>query len=234
SKVSKIRALHKNPKGNTDKIGTERNPIEYIEDDLFGFMFPISKEDLAADQNKNKEEEEEEEEGVAKEEVMNIRGLFRTSPFSSSILGGLRKDGWEGTDLNYVSLVEGSSQPYKTQFMNTALQGIFCLNYNRLGVFTNVGDRAELDQSMIKKYLENEMLVERPDKPEYFSLEKIVETAAPTVGTNVKEGKKSSSSKKPKERFEQIKKSGKVYELANLQTIRKERASALLKSLAVL
>lgn len=229
SNVSKIRALHKNPRGNTDKIGTERNPIEYIEDDLFGFMFPISKED----QNKNKEEDDEEEDGVAKEEAMNIRGLFRTSPFSSSILVGLRKDGWEGKDQNYVSLVEGSSQPYKTQFMNTALQGIFCLNYNRLGVFTNIGDRAELDQSMIKKYLDDKMLVERPDKPEYFSLEKIPETA-PTVGANVKEGKKSSSSKKPKEHFEQIKKLGKVYELANLQTIRKQRASALLKLLAVL
>ena len=30
-KSSTIRALHKNPRGNTDKIGAERNPIEYIE-----------------------------------------------------------------------------------------------------------------------------------------------------------------------------------------------------------
>jgi hypothetical protein len=67
-----------------------------------------------------------------------------------SLCGVRREDAWEGKDQNYVSLVEGSSQPYKTQFMNTALQGIFCLNYNRLGVFTNIGDRAELDQSMIK------------------------------------------------------------------------------------
>ena len=42
---SKIRALHKNPKGNTDKVGSERNPIEYIEDDVFGYMYPISKAD---------------------------------------------------------------------------------------------------------------------------------------------------------------------------------------------
>ena len=47
-KPSTIRALHKNPKGNTDKIGSERNPIEYIEDDIFGYMYPISKADMAA------------------------------------------------------------------------------------------------------------------------------------------------------------------------------------------
>lgn len=229
-KISKIRALHKNPKGNTDKIGTERNPIEFVEDDLFGYMYPISKED--SERNKNKkieaEEDDEEEEGEEikmTEEGMKIRGLFRTSPFSSSILVGLRKDGWEGKDQNYVGLVEGSSQPYKTQFMNTALQGIFCLNYNRLGVFTNVGDRAELDQEMIRKYLDNKLLVERPEKPEYFSLEKSAET-------EVKETKK--STKKPKEHFDQVKRTGRVFELANPETIRKDRASALLKSLAVL
>jgi hypothetical protein len=31
--------------------------------------------------------------------------------------------------------------------MNTALQGVFDLHYDRLGVFANVGDRAELDQA---------------------------------------------------------------------------------------
>jgi hypothetical protein len=135
-------------------------------------MYPISKEDSAAKNKKiEAEEEDEEEEGEETKEIqegMNIRGLFRTSPFSSSILVGLRKDGWEGKDQNYVSLVEGSSQPYKTQFMNTALQGIFCLNYNRLGVFSNIGDRAELDQPMIKKYLDNKMLAERPENQSIF------------------------------------------------------------------
>jgi hypothetical protein len=33
-KESVIRALHKNAKGNTDKIGTERDPIKFAEDDL--------------------------------------------------------------------------------------------------------------------------------------------------------------------------------------------------------
>ena len=108
---------------------------------------------------------------------MTIRGLFRTSTLATSILRGLRKDGWEGKDQNYVSLIEGSSQPYKTQFMNTALQGVFDLHYARLGVFSNVGDRAELDQAMINKYVASKMLIKRQDQPEYFSLEKIPESA---------------------------------------------------------
>ena len=42
--------------------------------------------------------------------------------------------------------------------MNTPLQGIFCLNYKRLGVFSNVGDKVELDDQTIKQYLNNKMI----------------------------------------------------------------------------
>lgn len=236
TKPSTIRALHKNPRGNTDKIGSERNPIEYIEDDIFGYMYPIAKADresgaetesLTAD---NEDETLEDEVAGETKETMAVRGLFRTSAFASSILRGLRKDGWEGRDQNYVGLVEGSSQPYKTQFMNTALHGVFDLHYDRLGVFVNVGDRAELDQAMIKKYLGSKMLIKRQDQPEYFSLEKASlsdAAASRQAGT--------ATSKKPKkERFKPIKKFGSIYELANATQIRKERATALLKSLAVL
>ena len=152
---STIRALHKNPKGNTDKIGSERNPIEYIEDDVFGYMYPISKADMKAINDEAEVEVEDDEEetieseieplvGGKAKEAMTIRGIFRTSTLASSILRGLRKEAWEGKDQNYVSLIEGSSQPYKTQFMNTALQGVFDLHYDRLGVFSNIGDRAEV------------------------------------------------------------------------------------------
>jgi CRISPR-associated protein Cst2 len=239
---STIRALHKNLKGNTDKIGSERNPIEYIEDDVFGYMYPISKADMAAIMKAEAETEDDEDETIETEaegkgndkEVITIRGLFRTSALASSILRGLRKDGWEGRDQNYVGLVEGSSQPYKTQFMNTALQGVFDLHYDRLGVFANVGDRAELDQAMINKYLDSKKLVVRPDKPEYFSLEK-EEIAAAAEAKPQLTTKQSAATKKPKkEHFKPIMKFGSKYELANAGQIRKERATALLKSLALL
>jgi CRISPR-associated protein Cst2 len=252
-KPSTIRALHKNPKGNTDKIGSERDPIEYIEDDVFGYMYPISKAEAAinkaeAEAEAGTETEGDEDETIVEtesegkgngKEAMTIRGLFRTSTLASSILRGLRKDGWEGRDQNYVSLIEGSSQPYKTQFMNTALQGVFDLHYDRLGLFSNIGDRAELDQEMINKYLNSKMLIKRQDQPEYFSLEKIPESAAAAAEAKPQPTKQSAaektSKKKPKNvRFDAIKKFGSIYELTNAAQIRKERATALLKSLVVL
>jgi hypothetical protein len=93
--------------------------------DVFGYMYPISKADMAAikkaedeavieteteaedDQAETTETETKVEGSDDDKEAMTIRGLFRTSALSSSILRGLRKDGWEGKDQNYVSLVEG-------------------------------------------------------------------------------------------------------------------------------
>jgi CRISPR-associated protein Cst2 len=78
---------------------------------------------------------------------------MRPSPFISSILRSLRKDGWQGDDEGFVHLKTGSPLPYKTKFYNTQLQGVFGLNYARLGVFRNDGDRIELDENLVKRYL---------------------------------------------------------------------------------
>ena len=235
--ASQIRALHKNPKGNTDKIGTERNPIEYIEDDVFGYMYPISKEDQARDKKAKAaadDDEDDEDEangngngnsgGSKEDEALTIRGVFRTSAFTSSILKGLRKDGWEGKDQNYVSLIEGSSQPYKTQFMNCPLQGVFTLDFSRLGVYTNLGDRLELDQQMIDRYLASQTIVERSEHPEFYGLEK--ESIA-----GITEEKAKHLKKKPKQYYAQTKKLGVTYELTNAAQVKHERASAVLNSL---
>lgn len=72
------------------------------------------------------------------------------------------------------------------------MQGVFCLNYNRLGVFWNIGDRIELDEAKIADFLQNQKIKVTQDQG----------------------------------------KSGKIYEMTDAQTKRKERASALLKALA--
>jgi CRISPR-associated protein Cst2 len=235
-KASKIRALHNNKDGNTDKTGGEFNPIEFPEDDIFGYM-RAKKGSGKIEEAKVTEEEEEEEKEAGEEELVKeeggsrIKGIFRTSPFSSSILVGLRKDGWEGKDQAYVHLLEGSAQPYKTQFMNTPLQGIFCLNYKRLGVFSNVGDKVELDEGTVKQFLHNKKisLLQIPSQQaEYYSLEKKIETVEET---DKKTGKMVT---KKKEVQEPTKKYGKVYEIANAKKQRLDRASELIKALAVL
>src|SRR5690606_20925004 len=60
---SELRAIKQSAKGSTSKIATELNPIEFPEDDLFGYMKSGDK---------------------------NEESIQRTSPFKTSILKGIR------------------------------------------------------------------------------------------------------------------------------------------------
>jgi CRISPR-associated protein Cas7/Cst2/DevR subtype I-B len=123
-----------------------------------------------------------------------VKALMRASPFASSLLVSIRRRGWEGSDEGFVHLREGTPQPYNTEFYNTHLQGVFCLDYGRLGVFWNIGDRIELDEEKAERFLKADKL-------------RVVEDKG---------------------------KLGKIYELTKAAASRKDRASALLKALAVL
>jgi CRISPR-associated autoregulator DevR family len=168
---SQMRALKLNADGNTDKVGTERDPVSYVEDDAFGYMVTSK----GSGKLKVTEEvtEENGEEGE-KEEGGRVKTVSRTSPLSTSILVGLKKDGWEGKMESYVSLTEGNSLPYKTQFANTGFEGMFSLNFSRLCKFSNIGDRIELDEELREKYLENKMIVEKGEQ-EYFGIQQTEE-----------------------------------------------------------
>lgn len=125
-----------------------------------------------------------------------LKALMRASPFAASLLVSVRRRGWEGLDEGFVHLKEGTPLPYSTEFYNTHLQGVFCLDYGRLGVFWNIGDRIELDEDKAERFLKDN---------------------------------------EPKLRVAEDKgKLGKIYELTNAATSRKERAGALLNALAVL
>jgi CRISPR-associated protein Cst2 len=228
---SQMRALHNNADGHTDKVGTEKDPVGYVEDDAFGYMFTqkgsgkikVEENDgiveLADEKNGDVEE--------APEEAVRVKTVSRTSPLATSILVGLKKDGWVGRAESYVSLIEGTPLPYKTQFANTPFEGMFSLNYGRLCKFSNVGDRVELDESIIKKYLDNKTLVELKEQQEYYGLE---ETTADVIATSGKNKGK----KEKKKVFTQKKNFGSVYEIFNAVQKRKERAAAIIKTIAVL
>jgi CRISPR-associated protein Cst2 len=99
-------------------------------------------------------------------------------------------------DKGFVHLEQGFPLPYNTEFYNTHLEGVFCLDYQRLGVFWNLGDRIELDEEKAERFLGmNPPLI------------RLVEDK----GTL-----------------------GKIYEMTDAPTKRKERATALLQALAVL
>ncbi len=182
--ASELRALDVNEKGNTNKIGGEFNPVDFPEDDIFGYM--------RAEKGQGKSKAEDEDEEDKKATGRKTRALMRASPFSASILISLRKTGWQGRDEGFVHLKEGSPQPYTTEFYNSNLQAIFCLNYKRLGLFSNIGDRIELDETKAEEFLKNKKITIKQD-----------------------EGK-----------------SGRIYEMTDAKSKRRERAAALLKAIS--
>jgi len=169
-----------NKKNNTNKVGAEVDPVNFAEADIFGFMNTEKTQKKTKDVIIDDEEEDDdineefaEDNSKGKDEV---RPSIRTSPFQSSILVSLRKTGWEGIDNGYVHPqglskeveeknpdANPTSLPYNTKFYNTQLQGIFGLAYSRLGVFRCEGDRIEINQLLVKKYLNEKKIEQHPD-----------------------------------------------------------------------
>lgn len=124
-KPSELRAIGDgSEKGSTNKIATELNPIDFPEDDLFGYM------------KSGKKDEE---------------SIQRTSPFKTSILKGIRNMRALNVDEAFVHLKEGTPLPYSTRFYSTHLEGFFNLEYYRLGVYDNLGSHQELATELIEK-----------------------------------------------------------------------------------
>jgi CRISPR-associated protein Cst2 len=244
-KRSIMRAFKQDNDGHTSKAGGALDPVTYLEDDIFGYMYtaegsgkpvvpatsssngtePLVAETESETDEANSEEAEQPATGAAAAE--RVKSIARTSPLSASILVGLRKHNWQGKDEAYVHLTEGTPLPYSIQFANTPFQGIFSLNYSRLCRYSNVGDRIELDDKLVKQYLESNTIKELSDKPEYYSLE------TKNADLVVTKGKKKGQTKKGKI-YTPVEKYGKVYELVDAIQTRKERASALINSIAVL
>jgi len=155
--ASELRAIGESERGTTAKIAGELDPVEYPEDDIFGYM-------RAEKGQGRKSDEDVEEEGEIKKGG-KIKALIRASPFAASILMSLRRSGVLSKDEGFVHLKEGTPLPYTTEFYNTHLQGVFCLNVGRLGVFKNIGDRVELDDSKIVEWIRSGKITITSEEP---------------------------------------------------------------------
>jgi CRISPR-associated protein Cst2 len=125
---SELEAIGKSEgKGSTNKISTKLNPLDFPEDDLFGYMRS----------------------GSSKEESVQ-----RTSPMKTSILKGIPGKRMLNTDEAFVHLKEGTPLPYSTQFYSAHLEGFFLLEYYRLGVYDNLGSHVELEASLLEQIAE--------------------------------------------------------------------------------
>jgi len=270
--ASELQAIGWNSKGNVNKVAGQLNPVEFPEDDIFGYMRAQSGHD-----RRRVATEDEDEQG---EFDTKTRSVMRASPFAASLLVSLRSNGWRGEDEGFVHLTrydpealaeaqverflrsasEGNYEskkdvwrrlesfgqewaaevrsaatepnfekllgllsakgnekhkevrfignatsplPYATRFYNTHLQGVFCLDYSRLGVFWNLGDRVELEEKQTRKFLDQKMIVDVTCDQGYQALT-------------------------------QNGRLGRVYRMVDIGRVRKERAGVLLKALAVL
>jgi CRISPR-associated protein Cst2 len=146
---SELKAVHYNKKGNVDQIASELNPIDFADDDLFGYMRAKGK--AKAKESTDEDEAEEEKKTETKSKAAGkVKSIMRASPFTTSLLVSIKRMKSLPVDEGYVHLKEGTPLPYSTRFYSTHLQAIFSLNYGRLGVFSNVGDRIELDEQNVE------------------------------------------------------------------------------------
>ena len=179
---SDIVAIGWNPKGNVNKISSELNPVDLAEDDIFGYM--RTEKELGKPREEEADELDEivESEETAKKPGAKTKAVMRPSPFLASLLVSTRATAWRGRDEGFVHITrfdpealeeaekerkkKGQGEidrpctplPYTTEFYNTNLQSVFCLNYSRLGVFRNLGDRIELDEALVPKFMREEKI----------------------------------------------------------------------------
>jgi CRISPR/Cas system-associated protein Cas7 (RAMP superfamily) len=100
---SEIQSIAWNSKGNTSKVSGQVNPVDFAEDDLFGYMR------AAEGQGKRKEKDDavdpsvDDDDEDADDDASNkIVSVMRASPLATSILASIRAEGWEGKDDGYV------------------------------------------------------------------------------------------------------------------------------------
>jgi len=170
---SVLKVLKRNKNGNPSKIGGEFNPVDFPEDDIFGYMRTegeISSEEqksISANESQTQEEESSSSSGRTTQKPQTktkTKTLSRTSPFLTSVLMSLRRDESRTKDKAYVHLQSGESLPYTTEFYKTNMQSIFCLNYKKLGRFSNLGDRVEIDESTAVQFITDKRLKVIEDK----------------------------------------------------------------------
>src|SRR5438034_9800389 len=94
--ASESQAIGWNPKGNVNKIAGQLNPVEFPEDDIFGYM---RAQEGQGRRKATEEDEEDEDETSAK-----TKAVMRASPFAASLLVSLRSSDWKGEDEGFVHL----------------------------------------------------------------------------------------------------------------------------------
>lgn len=146
--------LHKNMKWplspiiREDKVAyTNANPLKFADDDVFGYMRAAT-EEIEKDGKKKKQ---------------NIT-VTRVSPLQNSVLvsaGSVRPvENWSS-----MARQEGDSVPYGKQEYSAIMKGMFCLDLNMVGTFSDYNKTGykNLSETLRKEALDNYNAVEIDD-----------------------------------------------------------------------
>ena len=115
---------------------TEANPLEYADDDIFGYMRASKDEVKDKDGNtvliggrgKNKD----------KPKTVDVT-VTRVSPLKNSILTSVTSIDKKGlNEFSTMARHDGDAVPYEKQSYSTVLKGMFSLDLDQIGTFTKV------------------------------------------------------------------------------------------------
>lgn len=112
-------------KESTSKIAGQLDPINYPEDDIFGYMYTVAKE------------KKDEKFARRLPEVQ----LVRSSTIKTSILRGVTGLTSVSTDEGFIHLKQGTPLPYSTEFYSSEMIASISFEVYRLGMFVNFGDK---------------------------------------------------------------------------------------------
>ncbi|PKP59984.1 MAG: type I-B CRISPR-associated protein Cas7/Cst2/DevR [Candidatus Altiarchaeales archaeon HGW-Altiarchaeales-1] len=104
---------------------TAANPVEYADDDIFGYMRALKKDKKSEEKNKKEYVKDKTEEGGT---------VTRLSPLKNSPLISVISQ-IPTNDFGVMARHEGNPVPYEHEFYSTVLKGIFSLDLDRVGIF---------------------------------------------------------------------------------------------------
>lgn len=147
--------IHKKTSNKLSKDSFIIDPINYIEDDLFGYSHPFFT-------NPNVD---------AGEKRLQIAAINRSAPFRISIMNPIHANYMISEDQGWIHMKRKTNLPYNTQYSTGFYESLAILDINRVGVFQNYGDIVELDPEYLKMHFKNGTLLQKNAHFELVNIE---------------------------------------------------------------
>lgn len=93
---SEIRSIAWSKKGTTSKVGGQINPVEYAEDDIFGYMHAAEGQGSLSAPEESESDEDNVDASDDNAADDTIKAVMRASPLATSVLAAIQSDGWAG------------------------------------------------------------------------------------------------------------------------------------------